>query len=520
MRQLCLGVIVLLSLVAGVTAPGAAAAPAPTRWCGADESAADRLDAVASYQVHVVYAIPSDGNDQFAQRALPIARDLAAVDSWWQLQDSARAPRFDLATFPGCDSAFGALDISVVRLPQSGAVYGAFDPAARTALLGTDVRTALGNVSFAKKYLVYYDGPVNPGVAICGFSSRGPTDRGGSMSIVILDLAASEAGSCGEVGASDYLAVTAAHELLHNLGAVPDEAPHVCSSGHVCDSGDIMAPQGHSNSLFDYAMDVGHDDYYGHSGAWWDVQDSPFLSLLSAPRYPLTVTIEGSQGTVSSDVPGISCPPACSIEWESGTQLQLTGEPEGDRARFAGFSGACSGDTCVLTMDGPKSVTARFVEARTLHLAVGGAGRITGPQGIDCTDACDFDLDEGTQVTLRAVPDRGARLVSWSVAACGARPTCAVTTDADKTVRATFGLGTVRLTARVTGRGTVRSTPAGIACPRACSRAFTFGRAVQLTARAAAGWKFVAWSGACHGVGRCTVRLTRAGLVRAQFRRS
>lgn len=61
----------------------ALAAPAPSHWCGTDESATDRKpDAVASYQMHVVYAIPADGGDQFAARALRIARDLAAIDTW------------------------------------------------------------------------------------------------------------------------------------------------------------------------------------------------------------------------------------------------------------------------------------------------------------------------------------------------------------------------------------------------------------------------------------------------------
>ena len=522
MRQLCLGVVVLLSVLAGVTAPGAAAAPAPTHWCGADEATADRVDAVASYQVHVVYAIPSDGADQFAQRALPIAQDLAAVDSWWRLQDSGRVPRFDLAAFPGCDSTFGALDISVARLAQPGSAYSAFELGSRNAFLYANLAPAIGNVDSNKKYLVYYDGPVDPGLHLCGFSTRGPNTSGGSISLVLLNAPPAEGRSCGNLGASDFLAKTAAHELLHNLGAVPDEAPNMCNAGHVCDDRDIMFSGGPATSLFNYALDVGHDDYYGHSGDWWDVQDSPFLAHVDAPLYPLTVKIDGAGGRVDSDLPGISCPPACSISWENGSEVELSASGE-DGAPFAGWSGDCSGDICVLTMDGPKTVTARFAEPAKLHVAVtsrGGAGRVTGPQGLDCQDSCDFEFDAGTKLVLRAVPDRGSRLVSWSVASCGAGATCPVTLDTAKTVRATFAPVPVRLTARVGGRGRITSIPAGIACPRTCTRTFPYGKTLRLTARAAAGWKFAAWSGACRGARACNVKLTKTSLVRAQFKRS
>jgi hypothetical protein len=514
----------LLTVVAVVTAalgmaPAGTTAPAPTHWCGEAEARKDRLpDAVASYQVHVVYALPADVADLFAQRALPIARDLAAIDSWWLSQDPERAPRFDLAPFPRCDSVFGSLDISVVRLPHPGSTYSSFEPGARQAFL-SEVRAGIGTIDLGKKYLAFYDGPVDASADACGFSSRGPTHTGGSISVVLL-----EAADCGSVGSSGYMAKAVAHELLHNLGAVPDAAPHACNGGHVCDYyGDMMSYGGFSDSLFDYALDFGHDDYYGHSGTWWDVQDSPFLAHVTAPQYQLTVSIEGAKGTVASDSPGISCPPACSIAWESGSEVILAPEPTEEDTRFVGWSGACSGDGCALTMDGPKSVIARFAESAKLHLTVsrrGGTGRITGPQGLECADACDFGFDRGSHVTLRAVPDRQSHLLAWSRASCRARPTCTVTVDADKTVGATFGPAAARLTVRVSGRGRVSSTPAGLACPRTCSRGFPYGRTVRLMARPERGWKFADWGGACRGAGACTVKLARAALVSAAFRRT
>ena len=66
----------------------------------------------------MIYAYPADAPDNFGRWVTPIARDLAAVDTWWQGQDASRTLRFDFAGFPGCATQFGALDISSVRLPS------------------------------------------------------------------------------------------------------------------------------------------------------------------------------------------------------------------------------------------------------------------------------------------------------------------------------------------------------------------------------------------------------------------
>lgn len=502
---------------------GAFAAPPPSHWCGVDETATDRTpDAVASYQVHVVYAIPADGADRFSERALPIARDLASIDTWWRLQDPTRTLRFDLHAFPGCDSTFGALDISVVRLPQPGATYAPFDFSAYTALR----RDMFGATTNAyKKYAVYYDGPISPDSQFCGISSFGPIDRGASLSFTLLNADAA-LGRCGSLGAADYMAETQVHELVHNLGAISPEAPHQCESGHVCDAAnDLMTSAGTSNSLFDYVLDVGRDDYYGHSGSWWDVQDSAWLSHLNAPQFGLSVSIAGSEkGTVESNLPGISCPPACSIPWDSGSAVSLTPQAVGDRARFSGWAGACSGeDVCTVTMDAAKSVTANFVREWSVAVSIaarGGKGRVTSRDTIDCpAGACESLFDAGARVVLRAIPDRRSRLAGWSVRSCRSDITCSVTADSDKKVVATFAPSSYRLTAFVTGSGRVKSAPAGLSCRTACSTSFPYAKPVQLTATPAAGWRFAGWSGACHGSGRCVVRLAKASTVRATFRR-
>ena len=74
-------------------------------------------------QVHVTYAIPADGVDQFAAFGSRLATDAEAMDVWWRREDPTRTLRFDLFAFPGCTAKFGRLDIGFVRLPRSGGSY-------------------------------------------------------------------------------------------------------------------------------------------------------------------------------------------------------------------------------------------------------------------------------------------------------------------------------------------------------------------------------------------------------------
>ena len=89
--------------------------------------------------------------------------------------------------------------------------------------------------------------------------------------------------------------------------------------------------------------------------------------------------------------------------------------------------------------------------------------------------------------------------------------------DAAKSVTATFGPSTFRLATTVRGKGTVRSTPAGIACTKSCAHSFDANGAVRLVAKPGVGWRFSAWTGACHGAGACVVRLTKPSAVVATF---
>ena len=147
----------------------------------------------------------------------------------------------------------------------------------------------------------------------------------------------------------------------------------------------------------------------------------------------LTVTLEGdAEGTVTSSPPGINCGSDCTESYDSGTGVTLTAEPEDD-AEFAGWSGACTGtdETCTLTMNGPKSVTATFTNNPVLTVVKTGSGQGTvtsNPAGINCGGDCNQPYAPGTSVTLTAEPEQGSTFEGWS-GACGGTVTCTVPMD-------------------------------------------------------------------------------------------
>jgi hypothetical protein len=366
-----------LFAAAGPSLARASTAP-PVSWCGTAPATADRPDAVAGRQVHVIYALPSDGVDRFADVGPGITTDLAATVSWWKQQDFTRAPRFDLAAF-SCFPSMGALDISQVRLPQNAAYY--YDEATRFDRIGADlVAAGFGNID--KKYLVYYDAPSLP-YGACGQGRENPT-QGGSFGYAEVYLApniesAPSSSGCGQIESpanrGGYSAIVATHELIHTFGALDTwsavHPPHACpdSPAHACDNDlDIMQPAGKTYWLDNVSLDVGHDDYYAHSGSWWDVQDSPWLSHLNEPTYAVDITQGAGVQAVTSDLPGIACAAgeACHSTWDNGTVVVLTAAPADGYTRVV-WGGACASAgasaTCSLTMSANAPVTVSFLKA-------------------------------------------------------------------------------------------------------------------------------------------------------------
>jgi hypothetical protein len=407
----------LVLLVAGAAlwlAPGALAAG----WCGTDESISDRPDVVTGQQIHAVVVAPADGADTFAADANKLQDDVDSVSAWWTGQDPTRAPRFDLAAFP----TGTCLDISFLRLTDATADLRG----ANVAFFR--IERALESASFAsefKKYFVYYDG-ASVQDDICG-TGQGQFSVGPAFALVWLQ---------GCPGINDDS--VGAHELIHSLGALPRGAPHACPGdpGHPCDSPqDVLYPTADpARPLQQQILDVGHDDYYAHSGGWNDLQDSLWLRHLNTPQLPVSVTLAGT-GTVTSLEPGIACGAPCTTQWDQGAFVTLKATPAAGQ-RFVRWSGACVGTSdCALQVNQAEAVTAVFGPAlRRVRLTMSTRGRGT----VRCSPSCSATIAAGKSLTLRAVAAKGWKFVSWSGACKGANPVCRPATVAAVSVRATF----------------------------------------------------------------------------------
>ena len=184
-----------------------------------------------------------------------------------------------------------------------------------------------------------------------------------------------------------------------------------------------------------------------------------------ASGQPLAVSTSGP-GAVTSSAGGVSCGDACWAVVASGTSLTLTATAQ-PGARFAGWSGACTGTApaCALVMGEPRAVVARFATApSTYPLAVtaSGSGVVTStPTGIRCKPTCTASMRTGARVTLTAAPAQKWTFVRWTGACTGRTKTCRVTMAAPRTVTATFAPNADQQPPRVTAlpssgeRGTV-----------------------------------------------------------------
>ena len=183
-----------------------------------------------------------------------------------------------------------------------------------------------------------------------------------------------------------------------------------------------------SPRLSDSILDVGHDDYYDHSGTWWDIRDSGWLVHLESPPGMLTIAVSGSGGAVTSVPDGGLCTDTCTTRYDGGSAVRLIAI-EHSGYRLLSWGGTCSGvsRTCDTTVESEGvSVAATFGPAVTVTARTLGPGHITQLDGVPCTGECALDLIPGSQVVMGAEPAPGARFVGWRGLCSGSRPTCTV----------------------------------------------------------------------------------------------
>jgi hypothetical protein len=238
----------------------------------------------------------------------------------------------------------------------------------------------------------------------------------------------------------------------------------------------------------------------------------------------LRVTVIGA-GSVTGA--GLVCDaPAspCEVEYDHGTRVPLTPQaPAGHR--FTGWSQDCSGTgSCSPLMTQNHSVTAKFRPVFSLAVTKSGNsnGTITGP-GIKCGTDCDQTYLGGKQVTLtRSAPITGT-VFRW-LGHCeprGAKETCTLTMNADRSVGAEYKLRPLGLTVKTMGPGTVSGLAGGVTCGADRCFVVDYGTPVDLIATAATSpaSEFVSWAG-CKTVSdtSCSFTMKTKRTVTATFR--
>jgi streptogramin lyase len=260
------------------------------------------------------------------------------------------------------------------------------------------------------------------------------------------------------------------------------------------------------------------------------------------PTNPLTVTKAAGTGAGSVKGGGISCDANCSsnsVALTEGKEVTLKAKPAKGGSTFAGWTGCDSEPegNCLVTMSGPKSVTAKFIfPKKNLTLTKTGSGIGTVESELPkfkCAKACTSIKEAfytGTVLTLKAEAASGNTFAGWSGAGCSGTGTCVVTMSAARSVEAEFSgpapkkpvkTLTVAKAASSTGSGTVKG--GGASCDANCSSTtviLTEGKEVTLKATPAKdGSTFGGWTGCdSEPEGNCLVTMSAAKSVTAKFK--
>ncbi len=243
--------------------------------CSVETSRVDRVDDAIGHQVHLIYAIPSDGIDRHIDAAVQIADSFEHLDSYLRARLDGHAFRLDT-----CD---GELDITYLQMPRTGNEYAAM----RNAFTqGLDLDLVRMGFQYGQKlYVVAWDG-----LAQWARLGDGCGGEAGFHGVAVAFLRSNTGETCPRLGQETPIGepdTGLAHEIIHVLGLPAQCGANVDEGGHVTDNpADLMYGMGHTIAVL---IDDGHDDYYGHDiPDCPDLADSAFLDPLPAdPQLPV-----------------------------------------------------------------------------------------------------------------------------------------------------------------------------------------------------------------------------------------
>jgi ELWxxDGT repeat protein len=235
----------------------------------------------------------------------------------------------------------------------------------------------------------------------------------------------------------------------------------------------------------------------------------------------------------------------CTFPYAPGTQVQLEAFWGTDDSTFLGWAGDCTGDgPCSVIVEQQRQVAATFQGLPYVNLYLNlvssqlGLGRTdvvvsdgathTCQGVLDGSVDCVFPIARNTFVSLRPVPAPGSGFI-WNGGCQGVTTgICEFTMTGPNGYQGIFR-GPQTLTIDVNsvdgGSGRVQTNFEQAACENTpgtntrCSFPIPPGVVVVLTPQPKPGSFFQGWVGACSGTGPCSVTMSVARLVRADFKR-
>jgi hypothetical protein len=246
----------------------------PPAACTTARTAVDRVDDASEHQVHLIYAIPSDGDDLELDTNGRIADSFEHIETYLRDRLDGHAYRLDT-----CD---GELDVTFLELDRPETEYAEM----RNGFVqGLDLDLVRKGFRYGQKLYVVIWG----GLSQWARRDDGCGGESGFHGVAVLFLRSMDGAACpllGEelpIGEPD---TGLAHEFTHLLGLPAQCGANVDEGGHVVDDpADLMYGLGHTTAN---VMDADHDDYYLHDIADCpDLADSAFLDPLPAsPELP------------------------------------------------------------------------------------------------------------------------------------------------------------------------------------------------------------------------------------------
>ncbi|MGZ4609269.1 MAG: hypothetical protein ACXV2H_03305 [Actinomycetes bacterium] len=384
-------------------------------------------DGTDGKRVQVLYLRTTDQPDRLTSVRSVIENEVANVDDVIALsaEKAGGERRVRWVQDAGCH-----LVIVPVALP-AGSLGGDFG--ATISALQAD-----GFTSPDRKYLAFSEG-----TALCGvgtmYPDSSPTDN---VNERYPGYARVDQGCWSRVDHS-----TPAHELMHTLGAVNDDAPNSSGYGHCVDESDLMcyadAPGVTTRSICppdqEALLDCGGDDYFSTAPApgsylqtHWNVASSAFLDTVSA------------SGVATSTAPTAPAPTPTAPSTSAGAATTFTAaaKPGYPAAVYATLRNATTGQPLAAQ---PVSLRVSWVGTRTWQ-----------------TMATNLRTDPKGKVTVSFAPTRAGRygFTFAGTPSLAAAATGAVVVKVPTRISAAVRRGPARVSGRLTtGDGTaLRST--------------------------------------------------------------